>query len=123
MTAKVFARTSATGLEFLSTTFDATDSDDMRPGMDPDALPGDGWLPVVRVDRPDPEPGYVANFGGWVLSANAVSESWEIAQRPQPYPSCPWVEGEGWQPPAPMPADGGPWSWDESTLSWVEVTP
>lgn len=42
---------------------------------------------------------------------------------PQPFPS--WVLNPTtalWDPPTPMPAEGGPWSWDEATLSWVEVT-
>ncbi len=42
---------------------------------------------------------------------------------PQPYPS--WVLNTDtalWDPPVPMPSEGGPWIWDEATLSWVEVT-
>ena len=41
----------------------------------------------------------------------------------QPYPS--WTLDEAtasWQPPTPMPSEGGPWAWDEDTLSWVEIT-
>jgi hypothetical protein len=37
---------------------------------------------------------------------------------PQPYPS--WTrEGSFWNPPIPRPSEGF-WSWDESSLSWVE---
>ena len=39
---------------------------------------------------------------------------------PKPYAS--WVLDEAtcrWQAPTPMPSDGGPWTWDEETLSWV----
>lgn len=42
---------------------------------------------------------------------------------PQPYPS--WVLNTDtalWDAPVPMPTEGGPWTWDEDTLSWVEVT-
>jgi hypothetical protein len=42
---------------------------------------------------------------------------------PQPYPS--WVLNPDtalWDAPVPMPSDGGPWSWDEDTLSWVALT-
>lgn len=42
---------------------------------------------------------------------------------PQPFPS--WVlnpETALWDAPVPMPSEGGPWNWDEDTLSWVEVT-
>jgi hypothetical protein len=40
---------------------------------------------------------------------------------PQPYPSWTisaptWI----WQAPVPYPATGGPYFWDEATLSWVE---
>jgi len=39
---------------------------------------------------------------------------------PQPYPS--WVLDEAtcnWEPPVPYPSAGGPWMWDEATVSWV----
>lgn len=42
---------------------------------------------------------------------------------PQPYPS--WVLNPDtalWDAPVPMPTEGGPWRWDEESLSWVEVT-
>ena len=41
---------------------------------------------------------------------------------PQPYPS--WVLNNAtaeWVAPVPMPDDGAMYSWDEDTLSWVEV--
>lgn len=40
----------------------------------------------------------------------------------QPYPS--WTLDTAsalWEPPVPMPRDGTPHSWDESTLSWVSA--
>ena len=42
---------------------------------------------------------------------------------PQPFPS--WVLNPDtalWDAPVPMPSEGGPWVWDEETLSWVAVT-
>lgn len=39
---------------------------------------------------------------------------------PQPFPS--WLLNEStlqWEPPVPMPEDGGPYVWDEPSLSWV----
>ena len=43
----------------------------------------------------------------------------DIFVTPQPYPS--WVRsGSFWNSPTPMPTEGR-WSWDESSLSWVEV--
>lgn len=41
---------------------------------------------------------------------------------PQPYPSWTLDANHDWEPPTPMPSEGGPWAWDEETLSWVEVT-
>lgn len=46
-----------------------------------------------------------------------------IFVEPQPHPS--WTLDEttaSWQPPTPMPSEGGPWVWDEASLSWVEIT-
>jgi hypothetical protein len=44
----------------------------------------------------------------------------DIFIAPQPYPS--WIRsGSFWNPPTPMPTEGF-WSWDESSLSWVEST-
>jgi len=42
---------------------------------------------------------------------------------PQPFPS--WTLNPAtalWDAPAPMPTEGGPWIWDEATLSWVEMS-
>ena len=41
---------------------------------------------------------------------------------PQPFPSWTLDANHDWQPPTPMPSEGGPWVWDEDTVSWVEVT-
>lgn len=43
---------------------------------------------------------------------------------PQNYPS--WVLNEEtclWEPPVSYPADGKRYSWDETTLSWIDQTP
>lgn len=42
---------------------------------------------------------------------------------PQPFPS--WVLNPVtalWDAPTPMPADGGPYAWDEDTLTWVPMS-
>ena len=42
---------------------------------------------------------------------------------PKPYPS--WTLNEEtclWSAPTSMPTDGKRYSWDESTLAWVEIT-
>ena len=41
---------------------------------------------------------------------------------PQPFPS--WTLSEDtclWSAPTPMPTEGGPFAWNESTLSWDET--
>lgn len=52
-------------------------------------------------------------------------EQRDVFIAPQPYPS--WVLNDTtteWEPPTPMPTEGGPWMWDEATLGWIEmVTP
>lgn len=43
---------------------------------------------------------------------------------PKPYPS--WLlntETCQWEPPTPYPSDGNMYTWDETTQSWVKVTP
>lgn len=46
----------------------------------------------------------------------------DVFTEPQPYPSWTLDSNHDWQPPTPMPTEGGPWRWDEDTVSWVEVT-
>lgn len=41
---------------------------------------------------------------------------------PRPFPS--WTLNPDtalWDAPVPMPEEGGPYTWDEDTLAWVEV--
>ena len=42
---------------------------------------------------------------------------------PQPFPS--WTLNTDtalWQAPTPYPSEGGPWEWDEASLSWVPMS-
>jgi hypothetical protein len=39
---------------------------------------------------------------------------------PQPFPSWTLDENSDWQPPVPMPTDGGMYTWDENSLSWIK---
>ena len=41
---------------------------------------------------------------------------------PQPYQSWSLDSNFDWQPPIAKPEDGKPYTWDEATTSWVEVT-
>jgi hypothetical protein len=40
----------------------------------------------------------------------------------QPFPSWTLDANHDWQAPTPMPAEGGPYYWDEATLSWVPIS-
>ncbi len=72
--------------------------------------------------------------GGTPWRYNYPGEGWSFSDAPewaaqggafispQPFPS--WVLNPDtalWDAPVAMPAEGGPWSWDEATLSWVPM--
>jgi hypothetical protein len=40
---------------------------------------------------------------------------------PQPFPSWTLDGNHDWQAPTPMPEQGGPYTWDEDTLTWVSL--
>jgi hypothetical protein len=54
---------------------------------------------------------------GWRYDADA-----DLFIAPQPFPSWTLDANYDWQAPTPMPAEGGPWRWDEDTLSWVPMS-
>lgn len=59
------------------------------------------------------------NYAGIGYTYDAVHDAF-IA--PKPYPS--WVLDDNvfqWFAPVPMPSEGEPWVWNETTLSWVGV--
>jgi hypothetical protein len=45
----------------------------------------------------------------------------DVFYAPQPYPSWTLDADWNWQAPVPYPDDGGDYTWDEATLSWVPV--
>lgn len=50
-------------------------------------------------------------------------EQRDVFIAPQPFPS--WTLNDAttdWAPPTLMPAEGGPWLWDEETLSWKDMS-
>jgi hypothetical protein len=60
------------------------------------------------------------NYAGIGYVYDAVRDAFIL---PQPFAS--WVLNETtcqWESPVPYPTDGKQYSWDESTVSWVEVT-
>ena len=114
---KVYVNPTAQPWAWHSVTHTGTDYGEDRQGGNP--VPN-GYLPVEGHTGPPVEPGYRARFGGWTVEPDRVVGGWTVEQRPQPWPSWTWVEGEGWVPPVPKP-DGGVWEWDEDGQAWVEI--
>ena len=97
---------------------------------------------VIRVtvgSNDEPDEGYqwlIDNLGGnWIQTSynarirgkyagpgDSYNAEENIFISPQPFLS--WTRaGSFWQAPTPMPTDDKIYSWNESTLSWVEVAP
>lgn len=103
-------------------------------------------LSVSNDNAPDPAPSVSEPVGRAFLASLGLTGTWvqtsfhgnfrgqfagigyrydadaDVFIAPQPYPSWTLDVNYDWRPPVPMPTEGGPWAWDESSLSWVEVT-
>ena len=84
---------------------------------------GDGWVQTsyntIGGQHPEGRP-LRKNYAGVGYTYDSDRDAFIP---PQPYPS--WILNEEtclWNPPTPTPMDDKPYMWDESTLSWVEVT-
>ena len=74
------------------------------------------YLPDSNTPDPDQSKALRANFAGIGYTYDQAND---VFYAPKPFASWSisapsWL----WEAPVPMPA-GGPWSWDEATLSWV----
>jgi hypothetical protein len=56
-------------------------------------------------------------YAGIGYTYDAVNDVFIVPQR---YPSWSLDQNFDWQPPTPRPEEGS-WSWDEDSLSWIEV--
>jgi hypothetical protein len=56
-------------------------------------------------------------YAGIGYTYDAVNDVFVVPQR---YPSWSLDQNFDWQPPTPRPEEGS-WSWDEDSLSWIEV--
>jgi hypothetical protein len=69
--------------------------------------------------QPDGGEALRANYAGIGYTYDIVAD---VFYAPQPFPS--WILNESiwtWEAPTPMPTEGGPYTWDEATTSWVSV--
>lgn len=76
--------------------------------------------PTTNDPDPDQSKAFRKNFAGIGFSYDATRDAFIP---PKPYPS--WVLNEFsclWEAPVPYPTDGGMYTWDEDSQSWVEVT-
>jgi hypothetical protein len=79
------------------------------------------YIPNSNPPEPSPDQSHAlrANYAGIGYTYDQAND---VFYAPQPYPSWTisaptWI----WQPPVPYPTDGKMYTWDEATLSWVEV--
>jgi len=93
-------------------------------GLSVRQLKNKGWHKVVdSAGKPTTgtEPGYHWVYDAeWSVEDGHVVGVWQVAQRPQPYPSWSFVEGEGWVAPVAKPDDDKYYYWDEDGQQWVE---
>jgi hypothetical protein len=103
-------------------------------------------IAVNNADAPDPAPANSEPLGQAFIAALGLEGEWlqtswsgsirkqycgpgytydadaDVFVAPQPYPSWTLNGNHDWQPPTPMPEGGGPYTWDEDTLTWVTLT-
>lgn len=103
-------------------------------------------ISISNVDAPDPAPEHSEPLGQAFIASLGIDGKWiqtsynhrfrkqyagigwrydadaDVFISPQPFPSWTLDAEHDWQPPTPMPADGGPYRWDEDTLAWVALT-
>jgi hypothetical protein len=103
-------------------------------------------ISVSNADAPDPAPSNSEPLGQAFIASLGLNGEWRqtsyngtfrkqyagVAYRydadadvfiaPQPFPSWTLNANHDWQPPTPYPTEGGPYYWDEATLSWVQLT-
>ena len=104
-------------------------------------------ISVSNNDAPDPAPTHSEPLGQAFIASLGIEGDWrqtsyhgsfrkqyagpgfhydaaaDVFIAPQPFPS--WtlnLDTALWEPPTPMPEEGGPYRWDEDTLTWVSLT-
>lgn len=78
------------------------------------------YTPNTDSADPDQSKALRKNYAGIGFSYDSEKDAFIP---PKPFES--WTLNEQsclWEPPTPMPSEGGPFRWDEQTTSWVGVT-
>ena len=76
------------------------------------------YIPNTNTPDPNQSKALRANYAGIGDTYDLINN---VFYAPQPFSS--WVIGAPtwlWQAPVPYPSTGGPYIWDETTLSWVQ---
>lgn len=77
------------------------------------------YTPNTDSADPDQSKALRKNYAGIGFSYDSEKDAFIP---PQPYAS--WILNEQsclWEPPTPMPSEGGPFRWNEQTNSWINV--
>lgn len=102
-------------------------------------------ISVSNADAPDPAPEHSEPLGQSFIASLGLDGEWrqtsynatfrkayagpsyrydadaDVFIEPQPFPSWTLDANHDWQPPTPMPNDGGRYLWDEMSLSWIAL--
>jgi hypothetical protein len=87
-----------------------------------DSSPGT-WIQTSYNTRANQHPEGRPLRGNYAGIGYTYDATHDVFYAPQPYAS--WVLNQStwlWEAPTPIPQDGKPYRWDESTVAWVEIT-
>ena len=82
---------------------------------------GKHYDPATGEESADQSKALRGNYAGIGYSYDYIND---VFIPPKPYAS--WTLNNTtwtWGAPTPMPTEGGPYTWDETTTAWVEVVP
>ena len=77
------------------------------------------YTPNTNDPDPDQSKALRKNYAGIGFSYDSQKDAFIP---PKPFDS--WSLNEttcNWEPPTPMPTEGGPYKWDESNKTWIEI--
>ena len=84
---------------------------------------GHGWVQTSYNTHSNQHPEGRPLRGNYAGIGYIYDDVNDVFYAPQPYAS--WTINNTtwtWEAPTPMPTEGGPYKWDEPTLSWIELT-